>query len=224
MKNLLMASNGERLAARIFKSATYLLTAFALATMFWVAGTSTSHAQNMTPEKMIQAELPQGVAVATAGKADFLAALCAAVTKHRSAAPQLATFSVNLHPNWKKDILRTIFRCLGNDDCRLLGRVLRALSTGSDASELAELAVQLAPSCAPNFGGEPADEGGFGNAPGNLNPPPGSIGGSGGQGNVIAVCFNGVTRFFSPEGAQAFLAANPGAYLGACVVTPVQNR
>ncbi|MEP6821158.1 MAG: hypothetical protein ABI946_02290 [Chthoniobacterales bacterium] len=225
MKKLLMVSNGEPLALRLLKTAMLLVTGVALGTMFWMASTPIAQAQNMSPEKMLQAEMPRGAAIASASKADFLSAVCSAVTKHRAAAPQIAAFAVQLHPEWKKDILRTVFRCLGTDDCRLLGRVLRAIAVGDDASELTELAIELAPSCSSSFGGgQPDDGGGFSNAPGNLNPPPGSIGGGGGQGNVIAVCFNGVTRFFSPEGAAAFINANPGATLGACVVTPVQNR
>ncbi len=224
MKKLLMVSNGEPLALRLLKSATLLVAGIAVGTMFWMAGTPVAQAQNMSPEKMLQAEMG-GQSPASASKADFLSALCAAVTKHRGAAPQIAAFAAQLHPEWKKDILRTVFRCLGTDDCRLLGRVLRAIASGDDASELTDLAIELAPGCAPSFGGgQPDDGGGFGNAPGNLNPPPGSIGGGGGQGNVIAVCFNNVTRFFSPEAAAAFINANPGATLGACVVTPVQNR
>lgn len=225
MKNLLTVSNGEPLAARIVKTAALILLSLALGTMFWSATTLTTQAQTMTPAQMVQAELPHGVAVASAGKADFLAAVCAAVTKHRNAAPAIAAFAVNLHPEWKKDILRTIFRCLGTDDCNLLKRVLRALIAGDpNASELTDLAIELAPNCASAFGGPADDGGGFGNAPGNLNPPPGSIGGGGGQGNVVAICFNGVTSFFSPEGATEFLRTHPGATLGACVVTPVQNR
>lgn len=225
MKKLLMVSNGESLALRLLKTAMLLLAGLALGTMFWMASTSAVQAQNMSAEKMLQAEMSQGQAVGSASKADFLSALCSAVTKHRGASPQIAAFAAQLHPEWKKDILRTVFRCLGTDDCRLLGRVLRAIASGDDASELTDLAIELAPGCSPSFGGGvPDDGGGFNNAPGNLNPPPGSIGGGGGQGNVIAVCFNGVTRFFSPEGAEEFLRNNPGATLGACVVTPVTNR
>lgn len=226
MKNMLTVSNGEYLAARSVRAALILLTTCALGAMFWVA-TIPAQAQSMSPVKMIESQLPQGKTIQTAEKADFLAAVCAAVQKFSSAAPQIAAAAAATHPEWKKDILRTIFRCLGTEDCRLLGRVLRALTAGDPrASELSELALELAPGCATSFGGgQPGDDGGgFGNAPGNLNPPPGSIGGGGGQGNVIAICVNGLTRFVSPEEAQRILNSTPGATLGACVVTPVLNR
>ncbi len=109
-------------------------------------------------------------------------------------------------------------------NCKRLNAVLQGAIAGApgSASQLTELAAQLAPKCF--GGGTPPPEDNFNAAPGNLNPPPGSIGGGGGQGNVVAVCFNGVTRFFSPQGAEQFLRNNPGATLGACVVTPVTNR
>lgn len=239
MKKLLMVSNGGRYASRTIKATLGLLLAVALVGMFWVASVPSARAQNMSPSRMISAELPPGQTIENAGKADFLAAVCAAVQKHRAAAPQIVRFAVQSHPQWKKDILRTAFRCLGTDDCRLLGRVVRELAVGPDAAEIMALAVELAPNCAGSFvdskdqskeGGGRGTEGseeearGFGAPPANLNPPPGSIGGGGGQGNVIAVCFNGITQFFTPEGAAAFINSHPGATLGACVVTPATNR
>lgn len=222
MKKLLMVSNGEHIAARIAKSLGLLLTTVAMGAMFLGAPTS-AVAQN-TPAQMIEAEMPQGKTIANAEKAEFLSALCSAVTNNRKAAPQITSFAASVKPDWKEDILRTVFRCLGSEDCRLLSRVLRALATGSDAAALTALAAELAPECAPNFGaGAPPDEGVYGVAPSNLNPPPGSIGGGGGQGNVVAVCVNGVTRFVSPSAAEEILRTNPGATLGACQVTPVTN-
>ncbi len=228
MKNLLMVSNGEHLAARVSKATSVLLTTVALGAMFWMASMPAAQAQNMSPEKMIEAQMPPGSSMQGAKKADFLAAVCAAVQKFPKAAPQIARAAAEAHPEWKKDILRTVFRCLGSDDCSNLGKVVRALATGGDAREITELAVELAPNCASSFGGRggegEGDASGFGNAPGNLNPPPGSVGGGGGQGNVIAICHFGRTIFVSPQGAENHLRVHPGDTLGPCVVTPVQNR
>lgn len=222
MKKLLMVSNGEHIAAQIAKSLGVLLMTLALGAMF-LGATTSAQAQN-TPAQMIEAQLPQGKTIATAGKAEFLSALCSAVSANRKAAPQIARFAADVKPDWKEDILRTAFRCLGSEDCRLLGRVLRAIATGSDSASLTALAIELAPECSSAFGAAPpVDEGVFGVAPGNLNPPPGSIGGGGGQGNVVAVCVNGVTRFVSPAAAEEILRTNPGATLGACQVTPITN-
>jgi hypothetical protein len=229
MKKLLMVSNGEHLAARILQAALVLLTTLALGTMFWVATTPVARAQDMTPQRMIEAELPHGKTVETAGKAEFLTALCRAVQRHHAAAPAIVSFAVDAHTDWQRDIMRTAFRCIGTDDCRFLGRVLRAVISGhpDDANALTQLAIELAPSCSDAFGGGNGggDNGGnFENAPMNLNPPPGSIGGGGGQGNVIAICHNGHTIFVSPQGAENHLRNHPGDRLGACVVTPFQNN
>ena len=233
MKKLLMVSNGGPLAARILKTTLVLLIGLTLGAAFWVASTPVAKAQDMSPTAMIESQLPQGKTTASASKAEYLAAVCEAVKKYRNAAPQIVRAAVDAHPPWTRDIVRAAFRCLGTDDCRLLNRVLRAAIAGNpgDASGVMELGIQLAPNCGFSGGkegpepGPVIDEGVFGNPPlGNLNPPPGSIGGGGGQGNVIAICFNGITRFFTPQGAEEFLRNHPGATLGACVVTRFQNN
>ncbi len=232
MKKLLTVSNGEHLAARTLKTALAALTAFALATTFWVGSMPLLQAQNMSPAQMLQSSLPSGTSMESASKADFLAAVSAAVKAHRAAAAAIVRFATEAHPDWATDILEASFTALrsggagGGATCAQLKKVLASAIAGAPASAnaLTEKAAKLAPEC---FGTEPPpqeDDANFNAPPGNLNPPPGSIGGGGGQGNVVAVCFNGVTRFFSPQGAQEFLRANPGARLGACVVTPVTNR
>jgi hypothetical protein len=226
MKKMLTVSNGAPFVTHIFRSTLLLLIGIALGTAFWVASTPITQAQgDMSPTKMIESKMKPG----KAGKADYLAAVCDAVKQWRSAAPQIVRAAVEAHPAWKKDILRTAFQCLGTDDCRLLSRVLRGAIAGSpnDASGLTETAIEAAPSCSSSFGGGapgPGDEGegNFGNPPGNLNPPPGSIGGGGGQGNVIVVCFHGETLFVSPERAQELVGQ--GATVGACQVTATVNQ
>ena len=213
----------------VSKATLVLLIGLALATAFWVASTSSAQAQGMSPTKMIESQLPHGKTTANASKADYLAAVCEAVKKFKSAARAIAQAAVSSHPQWKNDILRSAFSCAG-DDCRLLGRILRGAIDASpgDASELTDLATQLAPTCATAFGGGGGHgeegEGVFGIAPGtNLNPPPGSIGGGGGQGNIVAVCVNGQTLFVTPERAQDLINSGD-ATLGACQVSPSQNR
>ena len=109
----------------------------------------------MTPARMVEANLPQGQTIATASKADLLSALCAAVKKNPKAAPQIARMVAASRPDLAKDIVRTVFRCLGDRDCNLLGRSLRAVISAvpGDASGLTTLAVELAPNCAPSFPG-----------------------------------------------------------------------
>ena len=227
MKKMLTLSNGQPLAARILKSTLVLFIGLVLGTAFWVASMPVAHAQDMSPARMIESQLPAGKSMNSANKQEYLGALCSAVKKFRDAAPQIVRVAVDAHPNWSKDILRTAFRCLGTDDCDLLGRVLRAAISGNEgaAAALTRLAVELAPNCSNSFpGGTEPGEGNFGNPPGNQNPPPGSVGGGGGQGNVVAVCHNGTTIFLTPQGAQDDLKKNPGDYLGPCVVTQTKNN
>ena len=229
MKKLLMVSNGELFGMRIFKAASAALIGCALALAFLVASAPLARAQGSDAEKFLQAELGNR-SMQSVPKADFLQALCSAVKKHRSAAPQIVRVAVAARPEWKNDILRTAFNCLGTGDCRLLGGVLRGAIAGSpgDASELTALAIELAPGCASSFpgtGGEPGEDyGNFGTAPGNLNPVPGTIAGGGGQGNVVAICHNGETLFVSPGQAEEHLNNHPGDTLGGCVVTGTQNQ
>ncbi|MDQ6764740.1 MAG: hypothetical protein M3Z22_01360 [Verrucomicrobiota bacterium] len=224
MKKLLMVSNGERLATRTIKATLMLLISLSLGIGFWLAMTPVANAQDMSPTRMLESQMPQGKTMANVSKQEYLAAVCAAVKKFRNAAPQIVRVAVEAHQEWSKDILRTAFRCLGTGDCRLLNRVLRAAIVGGDASELTNLAIELAPDCASAFGGAAEDEGNFGNAPGNQNPPPGTIGAGGGQGNVVAICHNGHTIFVSPQGAENHLRNHPGDRLGPCPVTQSRNN
>jgi hypothetical protein len=225
MKNMLKGSNGTHFSARVLRSTAVAITGVALGVALWTATAPISTAQDASPERMIEESLPQGRTMANATKPQYLAAVCSAVKKFRDAAPQITRAAVAQKEAWRNDILRTVFRCLGTRDCVLLGRVLNGLVSAypDDANALTELAVELAPGCADTFGqGGTPDDGGFGNAPGNLNPPPGSIGGSGGQGNLVAVCHNCRVIFVSPAAVQGHL--NHGDTLGACQVTPCQNR
>jgi hypothetical protein len=226
MKNMLNASNGTHFTARVLRSTAVLLTGVALGFTLWTATAPLSLAQDMSPSRMIEESLPGGRTMANASKPQFLAAVCSAVKKFRNAAPQITRAAIDAKGPWRNDIIRTVVRCLGSRDCALLGQVLNALNSASpdDASATTELFMELAPACAGSFGQQGGDdEGNYGNAPGNQNPPPGSIGGGGGQGNVIAICHNGRTIFVSPRGAENHLRNHAGDTLGPCPVTPNQN-
>lgn len=235
-KNMLTPT-GTLFSARILRSTAVLFTGLALGLAFLMSTAPHSVAQGMSPTQMIEENLPQGTTVASATKPQLLAAVCAAVKKHRQDAPQIVRVAVTAHREWTRDIVRTAFNCVGNDDCRLLGRIYRAAVAANpdDASALTDLISSLAPDCAGQFTGDGksvvddksvvADDNGgnFGNPPGNVLLPPGSIGGGGGQGNVIAICHNGRTIFVSPQGAENHLNNHPGDTLGPCNVTPTQN-
>ena len=103
MKKMLMVSNGGPRSARIVKATSVLLIGLALGTAFWVASTPVAHAQDMSPTRMIDVAAPTGRPAASASKQEYLAAVCEAVKKYRSAAPQIVHAAVSAHPAWKKD-------------------------------------------------------------------------------------------------------------------------
>ncbi len=229
MTKMLKGSNGRHLSW--LRSTAVAIVGLGLAVALWSATVPMASAQgggDMT--RAVQDNLPRGQTVANASKADLLSAICAAVRKNRNQAPQIGRAIAQVRPDLAKDVLRTIFRCLGSDDCRLLGRVLRFVNEAvpDQASGNTSLALELAPDCATAFPGGgpggPDDGGNFGQGPANQNPPPGTIGGGGGQGNVVAICHNGKTIFVSPQGAENHLKNHPGDSLGACVVTPSSNQ
>jgi hypothetical protein len=229
MTKMLKGSNSRYFSARWLRSTAVAAVGVGLGVALWTATMPVAFAQGGNATKSVQDNLPRGQTVANASKADLLAAVCAAVKKNPNQAPQIARLLAEARPDLAKDILRTVFRCLGNDDCRLLGRVLRGVNEAvpSQASENTSLALELSPDCAgafPGTGGGGDDGGNFGQGPANQNPPPGTIGGGGGQGNVVAICHNGNTIFVSPQGAQNHLKAHSGDSLGPCVVTPATSQ
>jgi hypothetical protein len=226
MKNMLSGINGTHVTARLLRSTAVVVMGVALGLALWAATAPDANAQGMSPTRMIQEHLPQGVTIANASKPDLLSAVCAAVRKYSNAAPQIVRVAIEARRAWASDILRSAFECLDDKDCGLLGRTLNAAVSAhpDEAALLTDSAIRWAPNCASSFGGPGVvDDRGFGLAPLNQNPPPGSIGGGGAQGNVIAVCVNGRTIFVSPRGAENLLNNNPGATLGPCVVTPITN-
>jgi len=233
MKNMLTGSNGTHFTTRLLRSAAVLLIVLGMSLAVWTATTPNAVAQSTAGDqdnrfvRMIEAELPQGKTIQNASKNELMAAVCAAIKRNRTSAAQIVRAASEAKPNWKKDILRTAFECVGTGDCNLLGRILRGAISANpgDASDLTEAAVTYAPDCA--FGGGDDDEGNFGNAPGNQNPPPGSIGGGGAsQGGRCQVCHvtsNGrrQTLTISCNAVPAHL--RHGDTEGPCPVTPTQN-
>jgi len=189
---------------------------------------------------MVEENLPQGQTMANAKKPDLLSAVCAAIKKNRQNAPQIVRAAAEARREWAKDIERSAFRCVGTRDCALLGRIVDALVAANpdEAAALTELAMQLAPGCASAFGagdgkavvdrGEDVDDGNFSNAPGNHNPPPGSIGGGGAsQGGRCQVCHvddNGRRRTLTISCNAVPRHLRHGDTEGPCPVTPTQNN
>jgi hypothetical protein len=179
---------------------------------------------------VIENKLPVVQPLQEAGKHQFLSALSGALREYMQVSPQLSGRAAMVRPEWARDVLRTAFDVV--KDCPLRARILRSIiaAVPHDAAGLTELAMQYAPECAAAFqnilAGGPAREEDFVDPPGLRDAPPNWFTGPGSaeQGNVVAICHNGRTIFVSPAGAQNHLNNHLGDTLGACQVTPLQNR
>lgn len=178
---------------------------------------------------VIENQLPSKQGLIKVSKAQFLKALPDAIKQFRQVASQLSGGATIARKEWARDILREAFKVVGSD-CGMRGRILQSIIAADpeEAAAFTELAIGLGPECAGAFGGGGAPEKGSGNygSPPTLDfgNPPGLNFGGGGQGNVVAICHNGRTIFVSPAGAEAHLRNHPGDTLGACQITPFQNR
>lgn len=178
---------------------------------------------------VIEGQLPAVQNLGDVGKGQLLSALPSAIGRYRQVAPQLSGGAAIVRKQWAVDILKEAFRAVG-PDCGMRARILKSIiaAVPEQAAKLTEAAIAAGPDCAGAFGqgagAPPPPDDDFGPPP-PLNPPtlPGSFGGSGGQGNVIAICHNGRTIFVSPQAAEQHLNNHPGDTLGACQVTPTTN-
>ena len=180
---------------------------------------------------VLEHRLPAVEALGKASKPQLLNAVSAGIGQYRQVASQLAGSAVITRKSWARDVLRVAFKAVGSD-CGARAKILRSVIAADpeEASALTEEALGLSPECAKEFAANtptPMETATFDNAPvpDNFGNPPGLNGSfGGGQGNVVAICHNGRTLFLSPAAAERQLRENPGDRLGACQVTPVQNR
>lgn len=215
-------------AGGILRTPFAVLLAAVLGIGFGVTTIDAARGTEANPLSMVEQFLqPAGKTVARSGKQDLLDAVCQAVKRHRTAAPQIARATAEARPEHRRAIFETAFRCLPDPTCDLLDDVLETMTTTfpEDAATFSNIAVDLARDCASVFGHVGVGEGVYDQGPPSNLQPPGSIGGvGGGQGNVVAICHNGRTIFVSPQGAQGHLRQHAGDSAGPCQVTPTTNR
>jgi hypothetical protein len=240
MKNLRTALRSQRFA-EFLKSTLVLVFGLALAFAFWTA--TAAKAKEITPIEMIQSKLPQAKTLATATKPEVLSAICGAVGKWRNDAPEIVRTATGARKEMTGDIVAKGIRCLGEQsdgnsvaagpNCDLVGQIVNAgLGVNPEqASNIIDLAVQLAPDCreAVESAGTPAEgPGGLSNAPSNLNPPPGSLGVGAGkldpQKSAVTICDNGQNVQVPASHKKSYMGAHPGSRLGACQTTPSVNK
>lgn len=241
MKKLLTVSQGEHIAARIRSTMATLLIGLALVMALWTATAPIAEAQGPDAQQTLQANLPPNTTMAKASKGQLVSAVTAAVKSSPRGIGQFVRLAAQARKGDVEDIVAAAIRALGrNPDCQL---VAQAVDAGTDvnpavASRIVELALRLAPNCATEIqqtdragarGTDAADqgEGNFGGAPGNQNPPPGSISGGGGsQSGRCQVCHRdgqGRRRTLTISCNAVPAHIRHGDTEGPCPVTPTQN-
>jgi hypothetical protein len=174
-----------------------------------------------TTAEMIQAGLPSTMTLRSAPRRDLLSAVCNAVSRNRSSAPQIVRLAVETRPELSSDVVSTTVGCLrepkeGAFDCELARHILTDATAAnpSAASEITDLMISLLPDCQLDIPGEGPT------GPTSLTPllPPFGPGPSG-----CAVCHNGHEIHVLCDGVDGYLTSHPGDSRGACQSTPVTN-
>lgn len=242
---------GSRFRTPLFQTGLTFVLGLGLASALWVVTMPVAIAKLMAPEEMIQAGLPPGVMVNTAGKPQFLTAVCAAVKTHHESAARITKAAVAAHKEYAGEIVTTAVRCARGEkiDCELTGAIVAAaiVAAPQSAAVIDDAATATAPECADSVqtrtersdgkqvldgkemvGGkqviEPIAEGPDYVAP-DTPPflPPGGGGFNPGEPRVL-ICYNGRQRSIRESQLQNFLDSHPGAFVGNCEITPATSR
>ncbi|MDQ3115874.1 MAG: hypothetical protein M3Q86_04565 [Verrucomicrobiota bacterium] len=244
----------SRFGARLAQTGLTLALGIGLTSALWIVTLPVANATLMSPTEMIESGLPPGVMVNTAGKPQFLTAVCAAVKSNPSSAASIAKAAVTAHHEYAGDIVATAIRCASGEeiDCDVTGAIVAAaiVAWPQSAALIDDAALATAPDCADSVqtrtettrndgkqvmdGKEMLDgkevledipaEGPGFGAP---NTPPFFGGGGGGfnpGGTSVLICDNGRQRRILGDNVQMFLNNHPGAYVGNCEVTPATAR
>jgi hypothetical protein len=221
--------------ARIGRSALLLLLLVALAAGLWVAAPPAALGRDQTPKEMIEGGLPAAKTIKRATKSEFLAALCAAVRKHRTVAAAITEVAVGARRDFTGEIVGTVLRCGRKSDCKFVGSIVSAAISANDnaATTIADAAIATAPDCADAIqsavphaasgGGDRADSDAAG--PDNQNPLSNSTSKDTGEGfdpheQLILVCDDGTQRTVRQSQLDEYLHSHRGAVVGSCPPTP----
>jgi len=189
---------------------------------FWAASLSIANAATTTPAEMIQSQLPHSTTIGTASNNDVLSAVGRAVARHQNDAPDIVRTAAGARKDLTADILRAAIHSIHDDkgkDCELARAILQqAIAADAEhAAALTELWVSLTPLCVESPEEGPATVG-------NINGPPGSIGGGNPGGDTCTVCHNNQTIQVPCTGLKTYLHGHPGDTAGGCEASPVTNR
>jgi hypothetical protein len=182
-----------------------------------------------TPAETIQSYLPHPQTLTDASKDAVLSAICKAVSKNQSAAPEIVRIAAGARKEFTDDILKTVVNCLAEDkthfDCKLAhSTLLQAIAVkGDQAASLTEAFIQLSPTCVEGL----AQGLKAANNVANINTAPASMGGGGAgdsPGATCAICHNHRNIQVACSNVENYLSHHPGDTAGPCEATPASNR
>jgi hypothetical protein len=243
---MIATSLSSRIGRPLLQTCFAITLAFGLIFSLWVATIPVAAAKLMSAEEMIGAGLPPGVVVKTAGKPEFLTAVCTAVRTHRESGAGIAKAAVTAHQEYAGEIVATAVRCTGGQtsNCELTGAIVAAAIAASPRSAAAidDAAMATAPQCADSVQTktETVDirqvlhgkgtledipqEGPELTAPAVVPFATGGVAGFSPDDSFVHVCDNGQQRRIPQSRLRAFLKNHPGSYVGRCDVTPSSSR
>src|SRR4051794_22503654 len=197
--------------------------ALAPGSLFWATSLPIARAATPTPAEMIQSQLPHSTTIGNASNKDVVSAVGKAVAKHQNDAPDIVRTAAGARKDLSADILRAAIHSIHDDkskDCDLARSILQEAiaADGQHAAALTELWTSLTPLCVES------PEEGPGSSVGNINGPPGSIGGGNPGGDTCTVCHNNQTIQVPCTGLKGYLHGHPGDTAGGCEATPATNR
>ncbi len=143
----------SRCSARLAQTGLTLALGIALSSALWIATLPVATAAVISPTELIESGLPPGVMVNTAGKPQFLTAVCAAVKSNPTAVAAITKAAVTAHHEYAGDIVATAIRCANDGeeiDCDVTGAIVAAaiVAWPQSAALIDDAALATAPDCA----------------------------------------------------------------------------
>lgn len=216
----------RKTASALLGGAVLLLLAIA-----WTAVLPAQNAAEKNAADLISAQLPEKKSLKSAGKMEFLSAVCAAVRRRGVNVPAITQAAVQARREMAGEIVAMVLRCSGRTNCEATGAIVAAaIAAEGEVSKVSDAAIAKAPNCAETIRAatqrraKPTEAK---SAPEQASPA--------GPGNgreeafdphepLQLVCQEGTQRAVRTSLLDEFMKANPGAFLGPCQSSPSTNR
>lgn len=197
----------------------------------WTALLPAQNAAEKNAADLISTQLPEKKTLKSAGKMEFLGAVCAAVRRRRADVPAITQAAVQARREMAGEIVAMVLRCSGKANCETTGAIVAAaVAADGEVSKVSDAAIAKAPNCAetireatqrgakttePKSAPEQASPAGPGNGREEAFDP---------HEPLQLVCQEGTQRAVRRSELDDFMKANPAAFLGPCQSSPSTNR